>query len=86
MKDIGVLLHALPAIVLVGFTVYTKNIHEEMPKEHAVMAGLTYGALAAGFFRFGVSDKICRCRVCRLTRFHASQISVPMRPVTPSRR
>lgn len=50
MKDIHVLLLALPAIVLVGFTVYAKNIHEEMSKEHAVTAGLIYGALTAGFF------------------------------------
>jgi len=50
VKDIHVLLLALPAIVLLGFTIYRKSIHEGMSKEHAVTAGLIYGALTAGLF------------------------------------
>ena len=50
MNNIEVLLLALPAVVMFGFTIYVKNIHEGVPKEQAVTTSWAYGILAAGFF------------------------------------
>ena len=50
MKHIEVLLFALPSVVMFGFTIYIKNIHEGVSEERAVTLGWTYSVLAIGFF------------------------------------
>lgn len=50
MKNLEVLLLALPAVVMFGFTIYVKHIHDGKPKEQAITLSWTYGILAAGFF------------------------------------
>ena len=42
MKDLEVLLLALPSAVMFGLTMYTKNIHEGDANRHAVTRGWTY--------------------------------------------
>lgn len=50
MKDIEVLLLALPAVAAFGFTIYLRNIHEGKSEGHALTRGWTYSILATGFF------------------------------------
>ena len=50
MKNLEVLLLALPSAVMFGLTMYMKNIHEGEAKVRAVTLGWTYGLLAAAFF------------------------------------
>lgn len=52
MKNLEVLLLALPSAVMFCLTMYMKNIHEGEADERAVTRGWTYGVLAAGFFVF----------------------------------
>jgi hypothetical protein len=50
MKNIEVLLMAVPAVVMFGLTIYIKNIHEGVPEGRAMTLSWTYGVLAAAFF------------------------------------
>ena len=50
MKNLEVLLLALPSVVMFGFTMYMKNVHEGVPDERAITLGWTYSFLVAGFF------------------------------------
>lgn len=50
VKNLEVLFLALPAVVMFGFTIYAKNLHDGVPKDHAITTAWIYGVLAAGFF------------------------------------
>jgi hypothetical protein len=50
VKDLEVLLLALPAVAAFGFTVYLRNVHEGKSEDHALTRSLTYSILATGFF------------------------------------
>lgn len=50
MNNLGILLLALPAVVMYGITIYMKNIHEGVPKDRAISTSWTHGILAASFF------------------------------------
>lgn len=50
VKNLELLLLALPAVVMFGFTVYAMNVHNGSPRDHAITTAWIYGILAAGFF------------------------------------
>jgi len=50
LENLELLLIALPAIIMFGYTIYLKKIHEGAPNQHALVVGVTYAILAAGFF------------------------------------
>jgi len=50
LKNLEVLLLALPSVVMFGFTMYMKNVHEGVSDERAITLGWTYAILVAGFF------------------------------------
>lgn len=68
-----------------GFTIFMKNIHEGIPKERAVKISWAYSLLVAGFFIVVYVVK-STTKIPDLSSSQASQMNVPMRPVTPSRR
>jgi hypothetical protein len=50
VKNLEVLLLALPAVLMYGFTIYMKNIHEGVSDKRSVALGWCYGVAVAGFF------------------------------------
>jgi hypothetical protein len=52
LKNLEFLLFAMPSVVMLGFTMYMKNLHEGESDQRAAIRGWTYGILGAAFFVF----------------------------------